>query len=109
MVKRAIRDMRDREIKHIRSRIDATVWLASKGATLWFDATGVAQSYALTGMGWTAHARHLLDGEAGRMSHWSGEELLRPKAMSSEQSEVLKGGLDHFDGHRRFNGGTTAE
>ena len=105
----AIKDMRDREIKHIRTRIEATVWLASKGATLWFDATGVGQPYALTGMDWPVHARHLLDGEAARMSYWDGDESLRSKAISSEQSKLLRDGLDYFDGHRGVDGGITAE
>jgi hypothetical protein len=105
----AIKDMRGVEAKHIRTRIDATVWLASKGATLWFDASGVGQPYALTGMDWAAHARHLLDGEAGRMSYWNGDESLRSKAISPEQSELLRDGLDYFEGHRRVDGGTTAK
>jgi len=105
----AIKDMRGVEDKHIRTRIDATVWLASKGATLWFDAAGVGQPYALTGMDWTTHARRLLDGEAGRMSYWDGDESLRSKAISPEQSELLRDGLDYFEGHRRVDGGATAE
>jgi hypothetical protein len=109
VVTTAIKDMRDREIKHIRTRIEATVWLATTAATLWFDAAGVGQPYALTGMDWPAHARHLLDGEAGQMSYWDGEESLRPKPISPEQSKLLRDGLDYFDGHRGFNGGTTAE
>ena len=105
----AIRDMREREVKHIRTRIEATVWLASTAAALWFDATGIDQGYALTGMDWPVHARHLLDGEAGRVPYWDGDKLSRPKAISPEQSKLLRDGLDYFDGHRRVDGGTTAE
>ena len=105
----AIKDMRGVEAKHIRNRIEATVWLASKAATLWFDAAGVGQPYALTGMDWPVHARHLLDGEAGRMPYWDGDESLRSRAISPGQSKLLRDGLDYFEGHRRVDGGTTAE
>ena len=105
----AIRDMREREVKHIRTRIEATVWLASTAAALWFDASGIDQGYALSGMDWPGHARHLLDGEAGRVPYWDGDKLSRPKAISPGQSKVLRDGLDYFDGHRRVDGGTTAE
>jgi hypothetical protein len=109
VVTTAIKDMRGVKAKRIRTRIDATVWLASKAAALWFDIAGVEQPYALTGMDWPAHARRLLDGEDGWIPYWDGDESLRPRAISTEQSKVLRDGLNYFDGHRRVDGGTTAE
>ena len=105
----AIKDMRDRELEHISARIDATVWLATTAAALWFDVTRVDQDYALVGMEWARHARHLLDGEASRAPYWDGDKFSRPKAISPEQSKLLRDGLDYFDGHRRVDGGATAE
>ena len=57
----------------------------------------------------TPRSGRLLDGEAGRMSYWDGDESLRSKAISPEQSELLRDGLDYFEGHRRVDGGATAE
>ena len=100
----AIKDMRGVERKHIRNRIDATVWLASKAATLWFDATGVEQPYALTGMDWPVYARRLLDGKDGWIPYSRGgesscseETKLCSWAVSTEQSKLLREGLDYFD------------
>jgi hypothetical protein len=107
MIASAIKEMRDRDASHIRDRIDATVWLATKAATRWFEVTGIAQSYALTGMGWTGHANHLLDVEADRPPYWNGERFVEPRAISAEQSAVLRDGLAHFDSHRGPNGSTT--
>ena len=100
VISTAIKDMRDRDARHRRTRIDATVWMATKAATLWFDASGVNQGYALSGMDWSSHAQHLLDGEAGRMPYWDGDESSRPKALSPEQSKMLRDGLDYFDSIR---------
>jgi hypothetical protein len=85
----AIKDMRDREAKHIRARIDATVWLATKAATLWFDAAGVGQGYALDGMGWISHAADLLGSEESFM------------AITAGQGQLLRDGMDHSDMTRR--------
>ena len=61
-----------------RLRIEATVWLASKAATTWFDACGVDQSYALSRMKWHTHAR----------------ELLNDAELGEDQTKVLELGLD---------------
>jgi len=93
MIVTAIKDMRERRPRHIQGRIDAIVWLVGSGATPWFDASGVDHQYALDGMGWAEHAQHLLDGH--------GDEL------SSEQSRLLAGGIEHLRvGRRCALGGT---
>ena len=95
----AIKDMRRRSPALIRHRIDATVWLGSKTASMWFDAARTDQLYGLRKVGWPAHARHLLDGEDQRVAYWDSDDALQSRALSPEQLGVLNGALDHLDGH----------
>ena len=85
----AIKDMRSYGRRHLVDRIDATVWLASRDAAFWFDATGIDQSYALTGMGWPLYARRLLNEEADRIAC--------PRKVSAAQLRLVRYGLEHFD------------
>jgi hypothetical protein len=91
MVLRATKEMRERgggpvgEERHlrynkVRLRIEATVWLASKGATRWFDCCGLDQRYALGRMGWCSHAQGLLEDES--------------VYLGAEKTQVLELGLD---------------
>jgi hypothetical protein len=61
-------------------RIEATVWLASKGATRWFDCCGLEQDYALGKMRWSTHAQGLLEDKSICLGH--------------ERTRVLELGLD---------------
>ena len=61
-------------------RIEATVWLASRGATRWFDCCGLEQKYALGKMRWSSHAQELLE---------EGSAHLSPAKI-----QVLERGLD---------------
>jgi len=92
----AVRDMRRRSPSQIRHRIDATVWLGSNAATLWFDAARTEQLYGLRRVDWPAHAQHLLDGEAARVAYWDSDDALRSRALTPEQLGVLNGALAHL-------------
>lgn len=43
-----------------RERIKACVWLGTSAASVFFDASGVEQRYALSHMGWAKHAGDIL-------------------------------------------------
>ena len=64
-------------------RVKATVWLASTQAAAWFEGCGLDQSYALAKIGWTKHARELLEDESISLGH--------------ESTRVLELGLDALE------------
>jgi len=90
MVCHAVKDMRDMGVQSTTQlrygptktelRLGATIWLASKSATLWFDHIGVEQLYGLWKIGWEAHAEEFL-----------ANEYIN---LSPEQHSVLELGLD---------------
>jgi hypothetical protein len=90
VVAQAAKDMRRQKgrgsvVRHLRYdkerlRIEATVWLASKGATRWFDCCGLEQKYALDKMRWSSHAQGLLEDKS--------------ICLGAESTKVLELGLD---------------
>ena len=90
MVCHAVKDMRDTgvqsrtQLRYGRDktelRLEATVWLASKSATWWFEHIGVEQHYGLSRMGWPTHAEEVL-AAGGR-------------ALSAADRQLLQAGLD---------------
>jgi len=90
MVLRATKEMRgetgraskEGHLRHDKAwlRIEATVWLASKGATRWFDGCGLEQKYALGKMRWSSHAQELLEEGSAH--------------LSTAKIQVLERGLD---------------
>jgi|TARA_R110000824_G_scaffold368330_1_gene557628 hypothetical protein len=61
-------------------RVNATVWLASAQAAVWFERCDLDQAYALGKMDWAEHARELLDDEG--------------VLLDRNKTRVLKIGLD---------------
>lgn len=57
----ARRDMERGSRRYRRARRDAVVWLATSEASLWFEASGIDQTWGLERMGWARHARALLE------------------------------------------------
>jgi hypothetical protein len=98
MVLHAVKDMRDKgvqsrtQLRYGRNkgelRLEATVWLASKSATWWFEHIEIEQRYGLSKMGWPAHAEELLAaggkklGAADRQLLEEGLDVLRPASVS---------------------------
>jgi len=48
----------------LKLRIEATAWLSSTQATIWFEGCDLDQGYALGRMDWATHARELLEDES---------------------------------------------
>ena len=82
----ALRD--DRRPSYTVDQLRATVWLAQKHATRWFDGINVDQEWALRGMNWIRYAEAWLD-----------YEPLRKKdvRMSESQRLVLVTGIDTLE------------
>jgi len=61
MLRQAVKDMRREGSPSWSESVEATAWLGSKKASLWFDAVGLEQEVALSKLNWIDDAQNILD------------------------------------------------